>query len=252
MTVLHGKFLDVAGQPVTGEVWINAVENRRSVDGTHTVTKQVFRSILATGAFRTPQLDPGPVEITLHTGSNIERWAATIPETGVHDLTDLVESTRDYEPPVVGKAQAAAQQAVEAKIIVVESTTKAEDAATRAEQAATTADTRATVAVDAAQRAEQAVGAAASMEGAAPLQHTHTVADITDLDRSFAGKQVDMGHSPRRVVQRDAFGRIVLPPNTPAASHATSRQYVDQALQALRTELQAEILALKTELTTSE
>ena len=115
MTVIFGTLKDVGGQLAQGTVTVASLVTRPAHGAASTViTKERHVLLLQNGAFESPELDPGPVLIEAASGGAFESWEVTLPEDGRHDLATLVESQHVYEPPVVGAAQAAAQEAREA------------------------------------------------------------------------------------------------------------------------------------------
>ena len=115
MTVIFGTLKDVGGQLAQGTVTVSSLVTRPAHGAASTViTKERHVLPLRDGAFESPELDPGPMLVELNAGGAFESWEVTLPEDGRHDLATLVESQHVYEPPVVGAAQAAAQEAREA------------------------------------------------------------------------------------------------------------------------------------------
>lgn len=112
MSILRGKFTDVARVGLQGEVTVWAVLARPSAsDPQAVVTRAVHHAALVDGAFETGDLEPGPARISLRAGGIAEEYRIDIPADGDHELADLLETSFEYEPVVVQRAQAAAAAA---------------------------------------------------------------------------------------------------------------------------------------------
>lgn len=115
MTILFGDFTDVLGDVVPGYVEIRPKEMRPARQGTSVIVDKTVRVPLVSGGFRTGEIDPGVVIVTLHSGTGHgrvhESWEVHLPETGEMNLRDHVADRVTYSPEVVGQAQAAATTA---------------------------------------------------------------------------------------------------------------------------------------------
>lgn len=115
MTVLFGDFTDILGAAVPGYIEIRPKEMRPARQGTGVIVDKTVRVPLVSGAFRTGEIDPGVVVVTLHSGTGHgrvhESWEVHLPETGEMNLRDHVADRVTYSPEVVGQAQAAATTA---------------------------------------------------------------------------------------------------------------------------------------------
>lgn len=189
MSILRGKFTDVARVGLQGEVTVWAVLARPSAsDPQAVVTRAVHHAALVDGAFETGDLEPGPARISLRAGGIAEEYRIDIPADGEHELADLLETSFEYEPVVVQRAQAAAAAAAKSardaeaaagRVGTAERVLEAEKAARAAVE--TVATDRAAVAEDrvAVESArDEAVGAAASAVSDAEAGVRSTVSDV--------------------------------------------------------------------------
>lgn len=186
MTVLFGDFTDILGAAVPGYIEIRPKEMRPARQGTSVIVDKTVRVPLMSGAFRTGEIDPGVVVVTLHSGTGHgrvhESWEVHLPETGEMNLRDHVADRVTYSPEVIGQAQAAATTSARYAGVAQAAAENATSAESRV--AGVVADGVATLKqhvateVDAAREALE--GAEAAREGAeAALQDTTDARDAT-------------------------------------------------------------------------
>lgn len=113
--ILFGNMRDIAGTESDGTVLIlSRVTRESTVAPGEMITREIHREPVEDGAFRIEGLDPGPVTVEVTAGAEYSRWDLNLPEgDGEHNLVDLVSLQVEWEPEVVGRAQAA-QRAAEA------------------------------------------------------------------------------------------------------------------------------------------
>ncbi|QGS34052.1 hypothetical protein FOB82_02925 [Corynebacterium xerosis] len=114
MTRIVGQFHDIAGQATQGYLTVVSSKTRPSHGGGGIVTEERHIIGLTGGGFESPELDPGPIRVELNANGTHKVWELVLPESGTHEFDAVTESQHVYEPPVVGAAQEAAQEAREA------------------------------------------------------------------------------------------------------------------------------------------
>lgn len=192
MTVLTGNLEDLAGIRTDGVVWLSSLMARPARTRAATViTPERHRIELVGGRFTSPELDPGPTIVEVDAAVYI-RWEITLPEEGRHDLADLLEKIIELPPPVIGRVEAAANEASKSAAAAAESAGRAESAAGRVD--GVVADAASAVRVElaaeltaAGQSAEQsATAAAAAEQSAAAAQDAAGRADAVVTDAAGA------------------------------------------------------------------
>lgn len=116
--ILYGSMRDIAGDESDGTVLIlSRVTRESTVTPGEMITREIHREPVEDGLFRIEGLDPGPVTIEVTAGNEYSRWDLNLPEgDGEYNIVDLVELQIEWEPEVVGRAQAA-QRAAEAAAV---------------------------------------------------------------------------------------------------------------------------------------
>lgn len=118
MTIIKDTLSDIGGGVGQGWVEFMCATIRDSADHTRTVTTRPVRvQINSSGAFTTPNLDPGPAIVTVRVGDDFRReWPIVIPNSSTEvRLYDLLDQYTELPPPVVSQAWAAAQAAIQAR-----------------------------------------------------------------------------------------------------------------------------------------
>lgn len=113
MTVIHGDVSDICGIRADGVVRIAATQSRPGVQRPGLVTDSWRDVQIVQGKFTTPDLDPGPARFLVMSGTTVEEFRISVPAEGPAAFHELLDAIFEYEPPVVGRAQAAASEAAE-------------------------------------------------------------------------------------------------------------------------------------------
>ncbi|WML63675.1 hypothetical protein [Rhodococcus sp. AH-ZY2] len=123
MPQITGTVRDVAGNLATGTLRIRAKDVRQNTAGDALVDERTHTIQIVNGVITaSPNIDPGPVVVSLSTPGKFKTWEAVVPTGTSVDLWDVIGEYIEYTPTVLGAAQQAASDA--------------EAAAQRAQQAA--------------------------------------------------------------------------------------------------------------------
>lgn len=193
MTTVNVDLVDVAGFRDDGMIKIRSTVARPETEGTGLVTAAWHTFDVTNGLATLPDLDPGPAELVARMGGWSQGWTITVPdEPAPITLVTLLDAYVEYEPGVVGQAQAARDDAINAATAAGSSAASAAGSAAdaAATYAALTDDienaadaVRAEVADDA-DRAESAATAADGSKTAAAGSATAAAGSATSADAS--------------------------------------------------------------------
>lgn len=93
MPTIVGAVEDVAGRPAHGTLRIRALSVRRNAGADAVVDERTYDIAVVGGTIiDSPNIDPGPVQISLSTGGRYRTWEAMVPAGTSVDLWDLIES----------------------------------------------------------------------------------------------------------------------------------------------------------------
>lgn len=188
MTVVNGDISDLCGVRDDGVVRVSATRSRPGYERAGMIVDSWRDVAVKQGKFTTPDLDPGPARFLVVVGSTYGEFRVNIPAEGPVEFHELVDAQFQYDPPVVGRAQAAASEAAESarraaasveqigsaeRVLEAEKVARAAVESTGADRAAVAADR---VAVESAR--DEAVGAAASAVSDAEAGVRSTVSDV--------------------------------------------------------------------------
>lgn len=188
MTILTGDLKSITKQPFDGpDCYVVLQSAGERVEGGTVVTRELRRIHMegTGGVFRSPDMYPGPVTVTLEGGTvHGTSWTVTLPESGEVNLANLIGAQTEYPPAVVGEAQQAATNASESK-------RKAEEAVTQAQQAASTAEQVKKDTITARDEAREAVNQAKQAASAASQDAVQqAMNDLSGLVRDEITRQI--------------------------------------------------------------
>lgn len=113
MTVVNGDISDLCGVRDDGVVRVAATRSRPGYERAGMIVDSWRDVAVKQGKFTTPDLDPGPARFLIVVGSTYGEFRVNIPAEGPVEFHELVDAQFQYDPPVVGRAQAAASEAAE-------------------------------------------------------------------------------------------------------------------------------------------
>lgn len=115
MTDINGDLIDIAGFRDDGTARIRSVFARASNSSTAMVTRSWHEFQVTDGVLVMPGLDAGAAELRITMGTWSQKWLVTIPDSDTPiSLATLIDAYVEYDPPVVGQAQAARDAAIDA------------------------------------------------------------------------------------------------------------------------------------------
>lgn len=113
MTIVNGDISDLCGGRDDGVLRVAATRSRPGYERAGMVIDSWRDVAIKQGKFTTPDLDPGPARFLIVVGSTYGEFRVDIPAEGPVSFHELVDAQFQYDPPVIGRAQAAASEAAE-------------------------------------------------------------------------------------------------------------------------------------------
>lgn len=116
MTDVHGDLMDIAGFRGNGVVRVQSALTRPSTNEAALVTTGWHSFTIRDGLVELLNLDPGPANVHAEMGAWAQQWTVMIPdESDPITFTTLLDAYVEYDPAIVGQAQAARDAAVAAR-----------------------------------------------------------------------------------------------------------------------------------------
>lgn len=232
MTILAGKLIDVTGKVFAEPdafLVISSTITRPGREVGSVVLRELHRISLSgtSGAFTTPDLEPGPIRVKLEGGTIYgEHWDVVIPDSDTVQLVDLIGQQVDWAPEVVGRAEQAARQAEKHLKDIRDVAVPVKDAADKAQNLVAQALSAgaAMVRVEVHENADRAVAAQKAAEAA--KEEAISAKDLTEFLQQAANDAKTKAESSAQTAET-------------AASEANDAQQAAEALS-----LQAEAHAV--------